>query len=198
MYMKKITFYLIFLQCLLFWGCTKTYYHNPVNADASWEHDSLICKQYAQGTTPMPVMKELEQGRTTYGSGTVNFSDGSSAFVTYNETTQPDGMKNFAIGMENLANAIGTQAVIQNKYRDCLASLGWKNTDDTVKEHKAQAAKVKDLYSCFQTEANKAATTTDDFERLISIVQAACIQYGSGERPMAAYYSRQALDAKKK
>ncbi|WP_407845088.1 hypothetical protein [Desulfovibrio falkowii] len=172
-------------------GCGPKIYDNS-DPRADWDRDSFQCQQYAEGNTPMPQYTPVPQARTESGYGTVYTNTGPVPF-TYTQTYQPDPYAQAGAQLQNAGASWGRIAAIQNRYENCLNSLGWHEVDKDKETRKAK----KDLYVCLVIESHNAAKSTDDFEVVRDIAENICEKKtGRKESKMSAYFARQALSAK--
>lgn len=181
-----------------FVGCGPTMYDNS-DPRASWDRDSFQCQQYAEGNTPMPQYVPVPQARTESGYGTAYTNAGPVPF-TYTKTYQPDPYAQAGAQLQNAGAAWGRIAAIQNRYKNCLNSLGWHEVNTSTHADLSSKIKAKkELYKCLMIEAHDAVKTSNEFEAILSAVEIACEQKtGAKDRSMSIYFTKQALETKNK
>lgn len=194
----------LMLGCVLvLWGCAATVYDNA-DPRADWDRDSLLCRGYAEGSTPMPQHVPVPQGRTETGYGMVNIGNGPILPYTYTQTYTPDPYAVAGAQLQNAGASWARIANIQLRYEQCLKTLGWYEVDTSAEKAKhAESERTKkkkhELYTCLVIEAHNAAKTSDNFEEILQYSEEQCEKKtGYKERNMSAYFARQAIEVKER
>ena len=123
--MKNFIKLIIPVALVLLGGCAEknfTYIH-PNNAD--FTQDDARCRMYANGATPMPQQRPMQQSETRSVYGTI-YGGGTSYNYSYTETVMPDPYQNMANASHNFAQAMARLANVQQNYELCMTSLGWQ------------------------------------------------------------------------
>lgn len=182
----------LMLGCVLvLWGCAATVYDNA-DPRADWDRDSLLCRGYAEGSTPMPQHVPVPQGRTETGYGMVNIGNGPILPYTYTQTYTPDPYAVAGAQLQNAGASWARVANVQLRYEQCLKNLGWYEVDTS---RQRTIDKKGDLYVCLEKEAFKKTKTSNNFEEILQYAEFECEKkMNMKERNMSAYFARQAMN----
>jgi len=123
--MKNFIKLIIPVTLVLLGGCAEknfTYIH-PNNAD--FTQDDARCRMYANGATPMPQQRPMQQSETRSVYGTI-YGGGTSYNYSYTETVMPDPYQNMANASHNFAQSMTHLANFLQNYELCMTSLGWQ------------------------------------------------------------------------
>lgn len=189
---------ILMLIILIVSGCAPQTYYNLKYPNSNFEQDSNMCRQYANGNTPLPEKIPVPESQTVSGIGTINHPDGMLTPFTYTYRVDPNPYTKLQVQTQNMASVFESLAIQEMHYEKCLASLGWYPEDELSKRQVQESKNNINYSKCLEKNAPIFAEHIKDFDQLASDLKTYCEKSTSGfQRNLEKFYARQALDAQK-